>query len=51
MAYVMGDLCILGPYNDYSLATPLYNSATIQAIPASYSVTDTRNYTLYHILF
>jgi hypothetical protein len=36
MAYVWD---ILGLYNDYSLATPLYNDAIIQAISASYSVT------------
>jgi hypothetical protein len=37
MAYVWE---IVGLYKDYSLPTPLYNSATIQAISAGYSVTN-----------
>ena len=32
MAYIWQ---ILGLYNDYSLVTPLYNSATIQAFSAA----------------
>jgi hypothetical protein len=37
MAYVWE---ILGLYNDYISATPLYNSPTIQAISVSYSMTN-----------